>query len=489
MDRRSFLRFGSLAVGTLALAPRTWAAEDPHAGHMTMATTETPPLLPVGDLPTGRALPALQKLKNQSNPAGQFQATLTAAPRTVQFKPGLDTVVWAYNGQTPGPLIEIYEGDVLEIRLVNQLAQPTTIHWHGLPVPPSQDGNPGDEVAPGAERTYRFALPAGSAGTYWYHPHPHGHTAEQAFMGLAGPLIVRSRLDPLAGMPEQHLVFSDLKLGADGKVVGNNDMDWMNGREGQFVLVNGALQPVITADGMQRWRLWNMCNARYLNLSLGGQPFRLVGTDGGLLEHARAITQLLLAPGERAEIVVMGNSEVSLQALAYDRGMMGDAPPPQTLTLAKVTLSGGATRPIPSHLRQITPLSPGGAQKRVVFSEQMNMAGGVHSMTPLVNGKSYDMNRVDLVSQRGVVEAWSLVNDSDMDHPFHLHGTQFQIASRTRNGQTVPEPFLAWRDTINLRPNETVVIHVVQPQAGPRMFHCHILEHEDRGMMGILSVV
>ncbi len=486
MDRRSFLRFGGMAISSLALASRTWA-EDMHAMHM--APADNTPLLPVADFPAGRALPALQKLKNQANPAGQFQATLTAAARTVQFKPGLDTVVWAYNGQNPGPLIEVYEGDVLEIRLINQLSQPTTIHWHGLPVPPAQDGNPGDEVAPGTERIYRFGLPAGSAGTYWYHPHPHGHTAEQAYMGLAGPLIVRSRRDPLAGMPEQHLVFSDLKLGADGRIAGNSDLDWMNGREGQFVLINGALQPAITTNGMQRWRLWNMCNARYLNLSLGGQPFRLVGTDGGLLEHARTITQLLLAPGERAEVVVMGNGEVALQALAYDRGMMGDVPTPQTLTLATVALSGGANMPMPSHLRQITPLSPGAVQKRVVFSEQMNMANGVHSMTPLINGKSYDMNRVDLISQRGAVEAWSLVNDSDMDHPFHLHGTQFQVVSRTRNGQTVAEPFLAWRDTINLRPNETVLIHVVQQQPGARMFHCHILEHEDRGMMGILNVV
>src|ERR1700675_2806744 len=143
-------------------------------------------------------------------------------------------------GPVVGPLIDVREGDTVEIRFVNRLPQPSTIHWHGLPVPPGQDGNPSDALAPGATRVYRFTLPSGSAGTYWYHPHPHMKTAEQVFRGLAGPIVVRSADDPLAAWPERHLFLSDLRLASDGSIPANDMMDWMNGREGQFVLVNGA---------------------------------------------------------------------------------------------------------------------------------------------------------------------------------------------------------------------------------------------------------
>lgn len=498
MDRRSFMRYGSAALASLAVGREAFAQSASHTMTMTAsmpgmampAATAADALLPVSDLPVGSTLPALRILPNQATQAGLFKATLTARPVEVQFKSGLSTTAWAYNGQLPGPLIEVMEGDTLEIRLVNQLAQPTTVHWHGLPVPPDQDGNPGEEVPPGGERLYRFTLPLGTAGTYWYHPHPHGYTAEQAWMGLAGALIVRAKADPLAPLPEQHLLFSDLKLATDGRIAGNSEMDWMNGREGQFVLVNGAHQPVINVNGAQHWRLWNACNARYLRLSLAGRPFQLVGSDGGLLAQPRTVTELLLSPGERAQIVVSGAAgAVTLQATPYDRGKMGDVAIEQTLTLAKVLFDGAKAAPLPTRLRDIAPLTTPVARKEVRFSEQMSMDGGVHQMIPLINGKRFDMQRVDLSSQRNAVEAWSLVNDSDMDHPFHLHGTQFQVVSRSIEGKIVPEPFLAWRDTVNTRPGETVVIHTVQHQRGKRMFHCHILEHEDRGMMGMLEVI
>jgi suppressor of ftsI len=125
---------------------------------------------------------------------------------------------------------------VVAITFVNNLKQPSTIHWHGLPIPPEQDGNPHDPVPLGGRRTYSFNLPEGSAGTYWYHPHPHQNTAEQAFRGLAGPLLVRSRNDPLAGLPERLLVVSDLKLDRYAAIAPNEANDWMNGREGQFAL-------------------------------------------------------------------------------------------------------------------------------------------------------------------------------------------------------------------------------------------------------------
>ena len=501
-------------------------------------------------LPSGAPLAALRTLVNESREAGVFRATLVAQPAQHTLMPGHPTTFWQYGqagdhpdtaamqGQVVGPLIDVREGDTVEIRFVNRLPQPSTIHWHGLPVPPDQDGNPSDPVAPGASRIYRVILPPGSAGTYWYHPHPHMMSAEQVFRGLAGPIVVRAAADPLAGWPERHLFFSDLKLASDGTIAPNDMMDWMNGREGQFVLVNGARRPLIVLAADERWRVWNACNARYLRLSLGeGRTFAQVGTDGGLLQQAReGLTELLLAPGERAELIVRSvggtrepgaqpqsgesaqpdrsatfaqSARAVLSAEVYDRRKMamshGSLPPDSAHPLADVQFeprtpgAPGRAVAIPTTLREISPLGAPVSQKSVVFSERMDMAamhrpgasrnGMPAGMTFMINGASFDPRRITLTSRRGEVERWSIENRTDMDHPFHLHGTQFQILEREQGGVVTPEPYLAWRDTVNVQPGETVRIATMQNQAGERMFHCHILEHEDLGMMGMLKVI
>ena len=510
-------------------------------------------LAPPDALPSGAPLAALRTLVNESLEPGLFRATLVAQPVQHRLMPGHPTTFWLYGqaggqldsaalqGQVVGPLIDVREGDTVEIRFVNRLPQPSTIHWHGLPVPPDQDGNPFDPVAPGASRVYRFTLPPGSAGTYWYHPHPHMMSAEQVFRGLAGPIVVRAAVDPLDGWPERHLFFSDLKLASDGTIAPNDMMDWMNGREGQFVLVNGASRPLIAMATDERWRVWNACNARYLRLSLGGgRTFVQVGTDGGLLQQPRdGLTELLLAPGERAELIVQvsggaqaaaqssqpalsdqsiqparstqppQSTRVVLSAEVYDRRKMamshGSLPPDPAHPLADVQFepnipdTSNPARAIPATLREIRPLGTPVAQKSVVFSERMDMAamhgsgmsrnGMPAGMAFMVNGMSFDPQRVTLTSRRGEVERWSIENRTDMDHPFHLHGTQFQVLEREQGGAVTPEPYLAWRDTVNVQPGETVRIATVQQQTGDRMFHCHILEHEDLGMMGTLRVV
>jgi FtsP/CotA-like multicopper oxidase with cupredoxin domain len=519
-------------------------------------------------LPSGAPLAALRTLANESHEPGLFRATLVAEPARHTLIAGHPTTFWQYNpdgnapvndnqpdpaafhGPVVGPLIDVREGDTVEIRFVNRLPQPSTIHWHGLPVPPDQDGNPSDPVAPGGSRVYRFTLPRGSAGTYWYHPHPHGQSAEQVFRGLAGPFVVRAADDPLAGWPERHLFFSDLKLASDGTIPANDMMDWMNGREGQFVLVNGARRPRIPIVTDERWRVWNACNARYLRLSLGEDcVFTQVGSDGGLLEQPRTgLTTLLLAPGERAELIVSaagasagavrtGKSTQSgplaqsrevaagaiLTAEAYDRRKMamshGSVPPGPSLPLADVQFEPGAAdatqaaRVLPASLRTIAPFGAPVARKSVVFSERMDMAamhrtdrpidgssasagrpsglptGLPAGMAFMINGAIFDPRRITLTSRRGEVEHWSIENRTDMDHPFHLHGTQFQVLAREQGGVAAAEPYRAWRDTVNVQPGETVRIAVVQEQAGERMFHCHILEHEDLGMMGTLKVI
>lgn len=494
MQRRTFL--GGMAVAGLA-GPwlQAWSAE-------AMASPSLPlglPLLASELLPAGGTLRELTKLANTSNQPGTFQGKLTAAPVTLPFIPGhASTEFWAYNGSLPGPLIELFEGDTVEITFVNQLKQPSTIHWHGLPVPPEQDGNPLDPVPPGGSRIYRFNLPEGSAGTYWYHPHPHQHTAEQAFRGLAGPLVVRSRKDPLTALPERLLVISDLKLDRYAAIAPNDENDWMNGREGQFALVNAQRQPVLPFDfgGRERWRIWNACSARYLKLTLPGSTLTLVGTDGGLLEAAQAgLTEYLLAPAQRVELIVDAGSrrdKVELTANVYPRGKMGNVAPDQIMPLLTVDFTAVTTKvqaALPAHLGSVDDLGQTSTHKQVVFSESMSMVNGRHSMLFLINDQEYDMQRIDLVSRLNEVELWEIVNRTDMDHPLHVHGTQFQVVEREFEGVVTPAPFRAWQDTVNLRANEIVRIKTVQRWPGLRMFHCHILEHEAMGMMGQLKVV
>ncbi|CAG9189472.1 Copper oxidase [Paraburkholderia tropica] len=539
MKRRDFLSGAASAVATAWFARGAFAAGDDtmpmhDMGKMNgMSSTSGMQggmhnemhggaLAPVDALPSGAPLARLRTLVNESRTPGEFRATLLAQPVSRSLVQGqADTVFWQFDGglasagkgdtsgPVVGPLIELREGDRVEIRVVNRLEQPTTMHWHGLPVPPDQDGNPSNPIAPGGEHVYRFTLPKGSAGTYWYHPHPHMQTAEQVFRGLAGPIVVRAGDDPLAAWPERHLFVSDLKLAADASIAPNSMMDWMNGREGQFVLVNGAREPMIDVVRDERWRVWNACSARYLQLAFdGGRTFAQVGTDGGLLAAPRdGLTALVLAPGERAELIVragQGASQARLLAAQYDRHKMamshGSLPPGPSVVLADVRFTPDAAAPtaLPSSLRAIAPLGPARAQKSVGFSEAMDMhamhqPGASNLAMPrgmkfMINGETYVPGRATLTSRRGDVENWTIANGTDMDHPFHLHGTQFQVLSREFDGKRIDEPYLAWRDTINVKPGEIVHIATVQHEAGDRMFHCHILEHEDLGMMGTLRV-
>lgn len=459
-------------------------------------------LAPVTAIAAGSPLALLTKLANTSAKAGVFRATLRAAPVSVAImQDGTKTEFWAYNDSLPGPLIEVMEGDTVEIEFINDLPQPSTIHWHGLPVPSEQDGNPHDAVPAGGRRLYRFTLPRDCAGTYWYHPHPHELTAEQVYRGLAGLFIVRAKNDPLKDIAERHLVFSDLKLAADGRIAPNDMNDEMNGREGQFALVNAQRQPVLqfAAGGRERWRIWNANSARYLRLSLPGTTFTLVGTDGGLLEKpVPGLTELLMTAAERVEVIVdapTAGGRVGLVTQPVERGKMGMVPQEFPITLLDVDFSAvkaqrlSALPQLPQKLRRIQPLGAAKARKRVLFSEQMSMTGGVHSMKFLVNGKRFEMKRVDFTSRINEVELWEIANESDMDHPFHIHGVQFQVIEREVAGKVIPEPLLAWRDMVNTKSGETVRIKLVQRHKGLRMFHCHILEHENAGMMGQVRVV
>jgi FtsP/CotA-like multicopper oxidase with cupredoxin domain len=453
----------------------------------------------ISNLPTGQPLPDLVKLSNSSKQAGVFEAVLEAAPTQIEFVKGIKTEVLAYNGTVPGQMIEVTEGDKFKVTFRNKIAdQDSTVHWHGLEVPPEQDGNPTHPVATGQERVYEFDIPENSAGSYWYHPHPHGHTADQVYRGLAGAFIVRPKSDPLPPeLGDTILMISSISLNVDGSIADNTMTDIMNGREGDHVLVNGAKQPVLTlAPGTsRRFRLYNATNGRFLKLSFEGHAMTLIGTDGGLIaEPVRGLKELLLAPAERAEVVVdfkKTPGTVNLVSLSHERGWMGPGKPSNvTLPVMLINLSGSSVSPspLPTKLRDVTDLGIPAVVKQIELGETMGMANGMMTMGFLIDGKSFDMSRVDQTSKLGDVELWEIKNTSGMDHPFHIHGGQFQIVERELGGKKTPPTFLGWKDTVNIANTEIVRVKMRQSFTGLRMYHCHILEHEDQGMMATLKV-
>ena len=512
MDRRQFLNRGLGLLGVAVIPVACGQAISTHdmgnmkdmkgmAGMMDMppAASAAQPLAALDALPTGLPLPPLPVLANQSSDANHFKATLTAAPIQHEIIAGKPTTIWAYNGSAAPLLIEWVEGMTVEVELINQLPQDTTIHWHGLPVPPEEDGGPSEPVPPQGRRTYRFTLPEGCAGTYWFHPHPHGNTHEQVFRGLAGAIIVRPKTaDALAALPEARLFVTDLKLNADGSIADNDANDDMNGREGQFLLVNGRYQPQLNLTQATRVRLWNATNARFLNVQLQGAAGQVVnvvqvGTDGGLLTQAQHAQTVLVSPAERIELLLSSKEAITLglHALAYKQGKMGMVQPTPARTLLNIQLAAGAVEP-PQRLRDITPLGAAMRQQSVRLSETMSMAGGMHNMNFYMNDQQFKMDRIDFTSKMGEVEEWVIDNTSDMDHPIHIHGGQFQLQRRewidASRGEPTDYP-LAWKDTVNLKSGERVVFKMAQQFKGVRMLHCHILEHEDAGMMANIQVV
>lgn len=465
-----------------------------HMGHDMAPSHSKPSVM----LPEGEALRELPVLANESSTPGFFQAKLTAEPSTARFIEGHDTPILGYNGMSPGPLIEMTEGDQVEVLFTNQIPeQESTIHWHGMPVPSEQDGNPMDAVQTGTDRTYRFELPEGSAATYWYHPHPHGKTAEQVYRGLAGVVLVKPKVDPVpVEYGDTVLMFTDLRLAEDGTMQPSTMIDMMNGRVGDHVLINGQKNPVLSvpAGAKRRLRLINATNARYLRLSFENATMQVIGTDGGLLEAPVAAEEILLVPAERLEVIVSFEKPgaAKLHTLDYERGWMGAGKPDDgNLTLLTVDISetqAEAVPPLPNKLRPIAALGTPTVTRRLVFTETMSMDEHGMDMGFLINGKAFDMNRVDIVAKAGDVELWEIVNEADMDHPFHIHGTQFQVIEHERHGQISKAAHRAWKDTVNVALGETVRFLIRQDQVGPRMYHCHILEHEDQGMMGIVDV-
>jgi FtsP/CotA-like multicopper oxidase with cupredoxin domain len=393
---------------------------------------------------------------------------LAAEPCEWEFAPGRVVQGFGFNGRVPGPTIEGAVGEELAVLFSNGLPEPTTIHWHGLRIPAAVDGTEAVQrpVLPGEFFEYRFRLP--DAGTFWYHPHV--NETEQIERGLYGALIVRGDDEPVLD-GERVLLLDDLKLDEGGRIAPFGDPhEHHAGREGDVLLVNGHAEPelAISAGLVERWRIVNVANTRFLRLSIGGRRFSLLATDGGLLPRPLGATEVLITPGERVDVAVGPFDEdesVEITALPYDRGK-GETRPALLARLRAGPAAPSQAR-IPAALRDVRPLVSSNAPATRTIDMKALMHGG------------HDQR--DAPVRVGETQVWELVNETGQDHPFHLHGFFFQVLDENA------EP--AWKDTVNVpRKARLRIAWLPDDRPGEWMYHCHILEHHALGMMAHFEV-
>ncbi|WP_437593602.1 multicopper oxidase family protein [Sorangium sp. So ce1000] len=417
---------------------------------------------------------------------GIVEVDLEAKEAEKTYLEGKATAVLAYNGTVPGPLIEANVGDTLIVHLKNSLPEETTIHWHGLRVPNEMDGAPAvqEPIAAGGTFTYQFTLR--DAGFYWFHPHV--MEEEQIRRGLFGVIRVRGQDEPQAD-DERVVVLSDAFLEEDGSFSDEIDDDIiMMGREGNVVLVNGRTMPTLEIEpgALLRLRVVNVANGRFFNLALPGHSFRVIGTDGGLIPKPYDAEKLLVAPGERYDVLLIAQgepgTELTLMNDPYERGHhTGQAEPMPLATVSFGAAPSLVGRTLPDSGPAIERL-PGGAADTTITFDERYIEG---ELKFLVDGKTYpDVPPINVDS--GSTHVFDLKNDAEMDHPFHLHGFFFQVLAR--DGVAVSDDALANKDTLVLPQRSTTTIVARFDEPGDWMYHCHILEHAERGMMGEIVV-
>lgn len=403
------------------------------------------------------------------------------------------TRLWSYAGSLPGPLIRAKVGDRLVVRFTNHLPEPTTIHWHGLRISAAMDGvpdHPHPPVAPGESFVYDFVLP--DAGTYWYHPH--FHSAAQLGNGLYGALVV----DPAEAEPEGLgdevvLVLSDVGIADDGSLKdaeAGGDLAGLFGREGNVLLVNGRVQPTLGAriGKRQRWRIVNAAKSRYFQLELAGHTFTQIGNDGGFLGAPVELDRVLVVPGQRADVVVTPTGapgqELELRWIPYDRGY-GSSEFRDPETLMKIALSDqpAVTSPaLPDTRRAIEAIDPTGATRIEIELTSTQISDNEIELG--IDGVP-GWQAAPLRATVGETQLWSVTNTIDWAHPFHLHGFFFQEVDR----EGTPLEPRAWRDTLDVARDETKHFLVrYDHRPGTWMFHCHVLDHSDMGMMGMIQL-
>ncbi len=483
LSRRRFVHLA--AVGATALAGGSLAALSSCDNSSTGPGSGEPVRSPL-------IMPATLPVAAASLTAGLGTARLSR----VEWAPS-----WQFNRELPGPTIRSRLGEHARIRLLNGLPEPTIVHWHGVLVPASMDGHPRHAIAPGASFDYEFPV-VQRAGTFWYHPHAHHLTAGQIHRGLAGFFIIGDDEEDALGLPAGDQEILLLLQDRDGDAAGSfryspDAADLVSGMLRDVPFGNGVRRPTLQESGQRyRFRVLNASHARIYRLGLrSGAALTVIGNDGGLLPSPVQVDSIFLGVGERIDILIdfapyPAGTRLTLKSLPFTVEFSPEARHPQglemdLLELVRTEEAGAGDPPLPAVLSSVPPLVSGGAPDRH-FVFQSTGAGDMHQ----INGLTFDMNRVDEQVPLGQVERWVFTNDSTLPHPVHLHGTHFQVESRT-GGRNVVYPYEGgWKDTVLLMPLETVAV-LVQFDWYPGIFplHCHNLQHEDMGMMLNVEVV
>ena len=406
----------------------------------------------------------------------------------IEFLPGFATPAWTYGGTVPGPFLRAKVGDTVIVNFTNNLPEPTSIHWHGMRVPNLMDGVPGvtqDPIAPG--ETFRYEYVLQDAGTFWYHPHV--NSSAQVGWGMYGAILVEDPEDSAAFGDDLVMVLSDISLDEIGTLLPADNGDEFGdlfGREGSVLLVNGKVMPNLKArvGKPQRWRIINAARARYYNVRMPDHRLTRLGGDQGLAAQSADVHSVVVVPGERADLVFTPQGEPDsvdlLQWVPVDRGFasMFNRPREPMLDIEVVDLPPVTPAPIPVELKQVEPLDLTGAiEQTLAMTIDPDMTDGV---VMGINGIPY-WNVEPIEARVGETHIWHLVNDTTFAHPFHLHGYFFQVLDDER----VPE----WKDTVDLPAESDLRIAVrFDERPGGWMYHCHILDHAESGMMGLVRV-
>lgn len=468
----------SLLIGLLAAAA-VGCASDPEP---------TPPAQPEG-WDSAVTLPSARDL----DPAPDVvEVEITARIQELELLPGKKTPAWTYDGGIPGPLIRARVGDRVIVHLRNELPSPTTVHWHGVRLRAEMDGAPGHsqpETPPGGSFTYDFIVP--DAGLYWYHPHV--ASAMQQGYGLYGALLVDDPSEPAELGDELVLVLSDMAVGEDGALGDPNsggNLGTLFGREGDLLLVNGRINPVIEARAglRQRWRIVNAAKSRYYQLALADHRFTRIGGDGGLMEHPVESDMIVITPGERVDVLVeprgAPGSTLSVRWVPYDRGYGSTfaRPEAEVFRIHLADAPEAESPPLPPLAREIAALDTTRARRidlKLTYEQRGDdLVMGINDVP------SWEAE--PLVATVGDTEIWTVENTMDFDHPFHLHGFFFQVLGPDEK----PIRPMEWKDTVNVPVNGAARFAVrYDNRPGMWMFHCHIQDHADAGMMGMVHLL
>lgn len=425
---------------------------------------------------------------------GVRRFTLRAQAGTTEMIRGKQTATWGYNGSVLGPTVRARRGEQVGFTVTNDLPEASSVHWHGMHLPAKFDGGPHQMIAPGAVWAPQWTVQQ-HAATLWYHPHPHGATEKHVHRGLSGLFLIDDDAADALDLPNEYgvddipLVIQDRRFTADGALDESDATDV--GLLGDTIVTNGIANAhlSLTTDRV-RLRILNGSSGRLYHLAFGdGRAFQLIATDGGLLPKPVTLNRIQLSPGERVELVVtvVAGENVTLRSLpiteraGIDRAAEFGFDDTFDVLILRAAESPRPSAALPATLVPMRALATATTAPTRAFDLQWFM----------INNRRMDMNRIDMTVPVDTTEVWTVRNKDNWPHNFHVHDVQFQIVAI--DGNPPPPALSGWKDTVYTAPGAsyTLAMHFADhtDPTYPYMYHCHLLHHEDQGMMGQFLVL